>query len=360
MFHKFLLPLLSVAAFAFAIFYVTGAHRADPPAAPSVATAAKPPATEIAGCGVVEPKTQNVFIAPAVPGVVTWVIDQKRIGTDVAEGEGLFKLDDRALKAEEIMRKASLDSARAQLRRLEQMPRPEELPSLRAKVEEAKANVADQEDQWARIQRLFNRKAASTEDVQRRRFALSVFREQLRRAEADLKLSLAGSWKPDLIVAARAVDLAEAQLKQTRVELERLVVTSPMKAKLLQLNIHEGEFVGAMPGQNLVQLGNIEDIYVRVDIDEFDVPRFKEHSPAKAYVRGQPEHTYQLDYVRLEPYVIPKKSLAGSNTERVDTRVLQVIYRFRDKPDQQHPVYIGQQMDVFMEAPPAGPPARES
>jgi multidrug resistance efflux pump len=269
-------------------------------------------------------------------------------------------LDDRSLQAEEIMRKASLEAAKAQLERLTKMPRKEELPSLRAKVNEAKANVADQEDQWARIQRLFNRKAASTEDVQRRRFALSVFREQLRRAQADLELSLAGSWKPDLIVSARAVDLAEAQLKQTQVELERLVVKSPMKAKLLQLNVHEGEFVGAAPGQNLVQLGNIEDIYVRVDIDEYDVPRYKEHSPAKAYIRGQPDYSFPLEYVRLEPYIVPKKSLTGSNTERVDTRVLQVIYRFTNAPYKQHPVYIGQQMDVFIEAPPAGPPANGS
>jgi hypothetical protein len=50
--------------------------------------------------------------------------------------------------------------------------------------------------------------------------------------------------------------------------------------------------------------------------------------------------------VRIEPYILPKKSLSGESTERVDTRVLQIIFRFQN-PD--FPVYVGQQMDVFIQ-----------
>jgi len=39
--------------------------------------------------------------------------------------------------------------------------------------------------------------------------------------------------------------------------------------------------------------------------------------------------------------------LTGDSTERVDTRVLQVIYRVND---QGAPLYVGQQMDVYIEA----------
>jgi HlyD family secretion protein len=53
-----------------------------------------------------------------------------------------------------------------------------------------------------------------------------------------------------------------------------------------------------------------------------------------------------LSFARIEPYIVPKKSLTGDNTERVDTRVLQIIYRFEPPP---FPVYTGQQMDVFIE-----------
>jgi hypothetical protein len=48
----------------------------------------------------------------------------------------------------------------------------------------------------------------------------------------------------------------------------------------------------------------------------------------------------------VEPYGIPKKSLTGDNTERVDPRMLQVIYRLQTGGSR---IYVGQQMDVFVD-----------
>jgi hypothetical protein len=70
-----------------------------------------------------------------------------------------------------------------------------------------------------------------------------------------------------------------------------------------------------------------------------------------AKARGAPNERYRLRLVRVEPYVIPKRSLTGQNTERVDTRVLQVIYTFEDAfEDEKAPFYIGQQVDVSIDA----------
>ena len=49
-------------------------------------------------------------------------------------------------------------------------------------------------------------------------------------------------------------------------------------------------------------------------------------SVTQAVLRGDPKRSMTLKFVRVEPFVIPKRSLTGDNTERVDTRVLQVIY----------------------------------
>ena len=54
-----------------------------------------------------------------------------------------------------------------------------------------------------------------------------------------------------------------------------------------------------------------------------------------------------LRFVHIEPYIVPKKSLTGESSERVDTRVLQIIYRF-DRPTGAS-IYVGRQMDVFLE-----------
>ena len=67
---------------------------------------------------------------------------------------------------------------------------------------------------------------------------------------------------------------------------------------------------------------------------------------ATASVRGNPDLKTPLTFVRFEPFVVPKKSLTGDSTERVDTRVLQVIYRLEDES---LPLFVGQQMDVFID-----------
>lgn len=84
---------------------------------------------------------------------------------------------------------------------------------------------------------------------------------------------------------------------------------------------------------------------VRADIDEVNAPLVSE-SPALAYLKGVTDTAIPLTFRRIEPYIVPKRSLIGDNRERIDTRVLQVIYRFAKPP---FPVYVGQQVDVFIE-----------
>jgi len=69
-------------------------------------------------------------------------------------------------------------------------------------------------------------------------------------------------------------------------------------------------------------------------------------------VRGNSDLKTPVTFERFEPFVLPKKSLTGDSTERVDTRVLQVIYRVENQSLQ---LFVGQQMDVFIEAPAADP-----
>jgi hypothetical protein len=77
----------------------------------------------------------------------------------------------------------------------------------------------------------------------------------------------------------------------------------------------------------------------------------RDGAPASS-LRGNSQVTYALEFVRFEPYVVPKASLTGDTTERVDTRVLQVIYRFKDPKAR---VFDGQQMDVYIDAATRGP-----
>ena len=349
---KYLLPLLAVALLGFAVLHVVRAspRQTDPP--PPAEPPRSPFGQTVAGAGLVEAETENISLGSALAGVVLEVyVPVEKVGQHVKAGDPLFRVDDRALKAELAYREAALKAARAQVAKLEQQPRAEELPPSAAKVETAQATVELQEDLAERARRLGPTGAMPFEDVTQRRLTLEVARRQLAQAQAEYALLKAGAWKPDLDIARAAIAQAEAQIMQTRTELDRALVRAPVDGEVLKVYVHPGEYVGSQPGQALVVLGHVGRLHVRVDISEHDIDRFHPAAPARAVTRGEARREFPLRFIRVEPYVVPKKSLTGDNTERVDTRVLQVIYAL-DSGKQ--PVYVGQQMDVFIDAQAAG------
>jgi multidrug resistance efflux pump len=299
---------------------------------------------------MIEPQTENISIGSPVPGLVVKVMAE--VGQKVPAGAELFKLDDRQVKAELAARRAALDAAKAELERLENQPRPELVKISEAKVVEMEAALVDMRDQVQRARGLFARRAIPEEEVFRREQAEHMAAARLTQAKADLEMQKAGAWEYDKEVARAAVAQAEAQVQQVETELDRLVVRSYVDGQVLQVNVRPGEFVGAPANQALVVLGNIERLHVRVDISEYDLHRFSTNLPAVAALKGQPNITFPLSFVRVEPFVIPKRSLTGNNSERVDTRVLQVIYAL---PPGQSNLYVGQQVDVFID--PSAEPA---
>lgn len=349
MWKQLIVPLVAAGAVTFAAAHVVQSQQTVPPKPPLVEPARSPFARTVAGAGLIEARseasnTANIAVGSVLPGVVTRV--PVKVMQTVKAGDPLFELDDRQLKAELAVREANLASMKSQLDRLEQMPRPEELPPLEAKMREAEANLADMEDQESRASRIVKTQAISEEDYQRRRQAVAMARQQLAKAQADLALSRAGAWDADLAVSKAAIAQAEAQVQQTRTDLDRLIVRAPIDGTVLQLNVRVGEYVGTPPNQALVVLGDLRQLHVRVDIDENDIHRFQPDAPAKASLRGDPRRTFNLKFVRVEPFVVPKKSLTGDNVERVDTRVLQAIYAVENADAK---LFVGQQVDVFVE-----------
>ena len=141
--------------------------------------------------------------------------------------------------------------------------------------------------------------------------------------------------------------------ERTETNIDLLTVRAPIDGEVLQVNTRVGEFAQAGPLTTpLMLFGNIDRLHVRVDIDENDAWRFQQQAQAMAFLRGNPLLNTPLTYEWTEPFVIPKKSLTGGTTERVDTRVMQVVYSF-DRAEL--PVYVGQQMDIYIEAPPVTP-----
>lgn len=311
---KHLLPLLALAGIAFAGYSVVNSNKPMPVAAPVAEPASPTYNAFIAGSGIIEAQSQNVALGSPLARIVQKVV--VKVGDAVKAQAPLFYLDDRETQAELAIKNADLEKALAE-------------------VEVAKANLQDAQSLYNLVAKVTDARAISAEEVLKRRNSMLIAKAKLVSAEAQVKQS-------------------QANIASLQVTLERLVVRAPIAGDVLQVNIRAGEFAPASAlNTPLLVLGNQDKLHVRVDIDENDAWRFNKASKAVAYLRGNRDFKVELTLAYLEPYVVPKKSLTGDSTERVDTRVLQAIYTFAR---QTFPVYVGQQMDVFIDAPASAKP----
>ncbi|HET9284005.1 MAG TPA: efflux RND transporter periplasmic adaptor subunit [Candidatus Angelobacter sp.] len=296
MIRKYLVPLLAFIGVALAVAMVVEDNRAVPVAKPSVQPTRAPFSSNIFGPGVVEAGSENIAVGAPVSGIVTAVY--VKWGGHVNKGGRLFKIDPRDLQAQLLPASAKVQEAEANLQKV----------NNRLKVGEGlKPNVS-----------------ISAEDLANRRY--------------------------DVTIAEATLASARAQVAQIKQQIELRTVRAPISGRVLQLKTLPGEFAqSGIVNPPLILLGNETELHVRVDIDENDAWRFRPCAAAVASVRGNPDVKTSLRYVRTDPAVVPKVLLTGDATQRTDTRVLQVIYSF---PPGSLPLYVGQLMDVFIEAPP--------
>lgn len=348
MFRTFLIPILAIVGVVFGVWTVVKGSKPPPTAPPVIEPPVAPYESFVAGSGLIEANTQNIAVGATVAGVVTEVAVV--VGQDVKAGDVLFTIDDREQVAELHSREALLHIQEEQLARLNAQPRVEEIPPSEARVREAEAALADAQSQLDLWQKVNDPRAISQDELSKRRYAVKAAEARLVQAQTNLVLLKAGAWASDKSVAEAQVQSARAQVEAARVDVERRVVRAPVTGRVLQVNIRLGEYApaGAMTTP-LMMLGGVKPLHVRVDIDEHDAWRVKADAPATAFVRGNKSLRASLTFVRFEPYVVPKRALTGESTERVDTRVLQVIFSF--DPGNM-PVFVGQQMDVYIEASP--------
>ncbi len=351
MITRYLLPLLALVG---VVFAVVASLRADKPlpVAHAVADPARPPFENyVAGAGLIEASTENIAIGTPVAGLVTAV--HVTVGDRVREGDPLFQIDDRALQAELGVTRAELAQARAALSRLASLPRPEDVPAAEARVAEAEADLAESKNSLDIWDSVADKRAVSREGLDQRRFSVRAAEARVAEQKGALALLEAGAWEPELAAARADVDAAEARSRQAEINLDRLTVRAPVAGQLLQVKLRAGEYAPAgVLATPLMLLGDVDTLHVRVDVDENDSWRVRPDGQAVASARGNKDLAVELSFVRMEPYIVPKRSLTGESTERVDTRVLQVLYSFH-RGDL--PLYVGQQMDVYIEAPATEP-----
>ena len=314
-FPRQILPLLALGGIVLAVFYIVGTlpdrSTVEPEQQPPKATGALADGARVAGAGLVEPASEIIDIGSALSGLVTDLSVMP--GDRVEKGQPLFRVDDRAARAQLAQANAAIREARAAI----------------AEAETARSTAQQQ----LALYRSLSDPAA-------------VSRSEIIRAEGE-----AAAAASRLALARARLGAAEAQAAAARTEIERLTVRAPIAGEILAVNIRPGEFVATQGGASVpfIQMGETSPLHIRVDIDENEASRVKLGAPAIVSPRGAAEIRVEAIFVRAEPQVVPKRSLTNSAAERVDVRVLQLIYALPQGAASEA-FRVGQQIDAFIPA----------
>lgn len=247
----------------------------------------------IAGTGIVEPRSKNIQIGSSVDGVISNV--NVKNAASVKKGTLLFSLDTKIIKAKIAAQQTTIELVKTELRKAQHQ-----------------------------FKIMKNFKKISPDMVKNTEYATA---------------------KDNVTQAVANLHVAKSQLKVIQNQLSLYDVYSPIDGRVLNSKLSVGKYFSK--DATLLTLGS-HQLNLRVNINEYDLWKFRPNTNAVAFVRGHPELTVSLKYDYTMPYVVPKKNLTGVSTERTDTRVLQVIYSLPKQIN--FPLFVGQQLDVFIES----------
>ncbi|MGC1455924.1 MAG: biotin/lipoyl-binding protein [Nitrospirota bacterium] len=285
--------------------YISGIEKKPQP--PAFNPASNPYTKGIYAEGIVESYQQNganINIYPEVPGTIKQIMVSE--GDIIKKGVPLILLDDSVQRAT--------------------------VGQQNALVEFATASLKSSEDQL---------------DKQRKSYDMdprSVSKNDLDNAQNAVNVA-----KANVEVMRKQYELAQALLA-------KYTLKAPIDGAILSINAAVGSYVSAQGSYDtytqgftpvLVMGSSHPFIAVRCYIDEILISRLPQASQmhAQMFIRGT-NISIPLEFVRVQPYVSPKVELSSQRTEKVDVRVLPVIFRLERPKD--FTVYPGQLVDVYI------------
>jgi HlyD family secretion protein len=334
-------------------------NRPHPPQPPAFQPAANPYPHAIYANGIIESEQasgSNVNVLPEVSGPVVQVL--VREGQAVRAGQPLFAIDSSVQAATTEQLRLQAEAARATLAELKAEPRRETLDISLSQLTQAEANLKTLADQRDKLQRSveLDPRSVSRESLDAAVDAAKAGQAAVEVAQRQLDLTRAGAWVYDIQNQTAQYAAASHAYDSSRALLDKYVVKAPADGVVLALNTTKGGYVSPQGAYDTYTQMNLPaavlgpgagELAVRCYVDEILLSRLPKGGNIKAQmiVRGSDVHV-PLQFVRIQPYVSPKIELSDQRQERVDLRVLPVIFRFQVDP--KTPLYPGQLVDVYI------------
>ena len=336
--------------------YLFGHQRAPQP--PLFQPVASPYPTAIYANGIIESDQEsgsNVNVYPEVSGPIEKVY--VRDGQSVAAGAVLLKIDSSIQQAVAEQARAQAEASLATLNEFRAQPRKEVLAIARSQVSLADSVLRTAQNQYAKRRASYDADphSVSKDVLDTAADALAQATKALEVATNQYELIRVGVWSLDIASQQKQYEALNRAHDAAVALLAKYSIRALKDGVVLAVNATEGSYVSALGAYDtyteaaaplLVMGAPQEYLAVRCFVDEILVAKL----PAPGHIRAQmairgTDAKIAIEFVRVQPYVTPKIELSNQRQERVDLRVLPVIFRFKK---QGATVYPGQLVDVFI------------
>jgi HlyD family secretion protein len=351
----FTLSILGVLGGLVAAFLFGMERKATPPVFKPISN---PYASAIYANGIVESDQgsgANINLFPEISGQVTQVLVGE--GQKVSAGTVLLLIDDSVQRPITEQLRFQSQAALELLKELKAQPRKETLAIAKAQVDQAETNLAAARNQNDKRQTAYdlNPKSISKDVVDTARDAVAQAVSALSVAKRQYDLTKAGAWRYDINNQERQYQALKQAYASADALLQKYSIKAQVDGIVMTVNATRGSYVSPQGAYDsytagfdpLLVMGAPQDhLAVRCYVDEILIPKLPSpfHIVAQMQIEGS-EVKIPLEFVRVQPFVSPKIELSNQRQERVDLRVLPVIFRFEKKDA---PVYPGQLVDVYI------------
>ncbi len=237
-------------------------------------------------------------------------------GTFVTRGTVLAQLDPAQQQAVVNQTRAEVTKAKANLQKLENGAREEDIAKARANVAGARAELVDAEASFKRYNDLTGRGTTSQAQLDSARAARDAADASLQSAEQQLKELVTGTRPEDLDIARAELAAAEASLDTQQKILSDLTITASRDGRLDNLPWNLGERVTI--GSPIAVLLAGKAPFARVYVPEPYRVRINEGDALKVRVDGLTEPIEgSVRWISSEPSFTPYYALNQSDRARL-------------------------------------------
>jgi multidrug resistance efflux pump len=138
--------------------------------------------------------------------------------------------------------------------------------------------------------------------------------------------------------------MAEAHRDEAKAALARSQVIAPFDGDVLRVKPRIGEYHNPAAGEPIIILGDLQNLRVRLDIDERDVGRAALGLPGYVTATAFGDQRFPGKVVEVARHMGRRTVRVDDPMDRVDVKILEVVVALDGKP----PLLTGQRVEGFL------------